>query len=136
MKKRYGFVIALVCVMSVPAVANWSWLRGTAVSEFTDSDWEIFMQKAQGALEDGADGVVVDWENPKTGTHGQIKPLATFMFEGRPCRTAAFRTLTGRGTRGQSVYTVCQQSDGTWRLAPDGTEERAAQEAGEKDSPR
>jgi surface antigen len=103
-------------------MATWAWLQGSAISEFTDSDWEVFKREGVKVLEDGADGVTVDWENPETGAHGSIKPLATFMYEGRPCRTTAFRNFSRRGTKGQSVQTVCLQSDGTWKLAPDGTE--------------
>lgn len=133
--KPYRVPAVLLLVLAWgPAFAEWAWLQGTAVSEFTDSDWAAFQQRARAALEDGADGVVVDWSNPETGTRGQIKPLATFMYEGRPCRTAAFRTITGRGTRGQSVYTVCQQEDGTWKLVPDGTQPKPEDQAAEGDA--
>lgn len=125
---RAAAVLAIGLSMAwVPgqALAQWGWLRGTAVSEMTESDWTVFKTVATGVLEDGADGVTAEWSNPETGAHGAIKPLATFMFQGRPCRTTAFRSTSRRGTQGQSVHTVCQQTDGTWKLAPDGTEEAA-----------
>lgn len=120
------FLLAAGLALASPgAFGAWGWLRGSAVSEFTDADWEAFKEQATEVLADGADGVTVEWRNPDSGAHGLIKPLATFMYEGRPCRTTAFRTTSRRGTTGQSVYTVCQQADGTWQLAPDGTRDQA-----------
>lgn len=84
--KRCLEALALCTILPAPGsvLAEWAWLRGSAISEFTDGDWAIFRREATGVLEDGADGVTVEWNNPETGAHGAIKPLATFMFEGRP----------------------------------------------------
>lgn len=122
MKPYHLGPLLLLLVFCEPVSANWAWMRHSTVEQFTDGDWKLFKQHALQALEKGADGEIVDWNNADTGTHGQIKLLATFTYEGRPCRTAAFRTVTGNGTRGQSVYTLCQQNDGNWKLVPDGTQ--------------
>ncbi len=131
-EKRAAVTLAIACALVwVPGevLAQWGWLRGSAISEMTDADWAVFKQVATGVLEDGADGVTAEWSNPETGAHGAIKPLATFMYQGKPCRTTAFRSVSRHGTQGQSVHTVCQQADGTWKLAPDGTQEAAEKAA-------
>lgn len=130
---RVLVLVVTAILVQVPgtALAQWGWLRGSAISEMTDSDWAVFKEVATGALEDGADGVTVEWRNTETGAHGAIRPLATFMYQGKPCRTTAFRSVSRHGTQGQSVHTVCQQPDDTWKLAPDGTQEAAAAAAAE-----
>lgn len=122
---------SLTALLLLPALslAQWGWLGGTAISEFSDADWQVFRTTALDVFADGADGVTVDWENDQSGAHGSIKPLSTFMYEGRPCRTVAFRNFSSKGTRGQAVHTICLQDDDTWKLAPNGLEPDATDAA-------
>jgi surface antigen len=103
---------------SMDATAMWRWMRGAAITEFTQTDWEVFKTTATRALEEGEDGAVVEWENPETGAHGAVRPLETFTQAGLRCRRTAFRNETGRGVKGQSIYTMCKQEDGSWTMAP------------------
>lgn len=117
--KRLVVAIAAMAValtMAAPALAFWAWMRGAAVREFTEADWEIFETQARRALEEDADGVRTDWNNPDTGNHGSIRPLKTLSFNGQRCRQLAFRNVTATGIKDQAAYHLCQQEDGTWQF--------------------
>jgi surface antigen len=92
-------------------------MRGSAANEFKESDWDLFKAEMRQALEEGADGERFDWSNPKTGNSGSIRVLETTQAEGETCRKAAFRNVTAKGTRGQSVHYLCRQENGAWQFA-------------------
>ena len=91
-------------------------MRGAALNEFTDADREMLQSEARRALDDDADGTRTDWTNPDTGNGGSIKPLKTLTVDGQTCRQTAFRQTTASGLKGQGVYHLCRQDDGTWRF--------------------
>ena len=113
-------LILIISLVLLPAVsfAEWAWLRGSAVSEFTEEDWVYLKDAGAAVLANDPDGTAVSWENPRSGAHGLIKPLATFMQKGEPCRTTAFKHASSKGTQGQGILTLCKQADGAWKLAP------------------
>jgi surface antigen len=109
-------ILVTLSVVALPASAFWAWMRGAALDDFTERDWEILKAEARRVLDEEPDGTRVDWSNPETGTGGAIKPLRTVESEGRTCRQTAFRQFTASGKKGQAVYHLCRQDDGTWRF--------------------
>jgi len=119
-------VLSVSLLAALPASAFWAWMRGAALNEFTDGDRDMLRAEARRVLDEEADGSRTDWTNPETGNGGSIKPLKTLTVDGQTCRQTAFRQVTASGLKGQAVYHLCQQDDGTWRfiaassLKPDG----------------
>jgi surface antigen len=108
-----GLTLATL-LLSQPAQGAWQWLRGSALTDFTDSDWEIIKATAREVLNEKPDREQVNWSNPDTGNRGSIMVLATFTHEGRICRRTAMRNLTHRGREDRAAYSLCQQADGDW----------------------
>lgn len=118
MARRSVTILTLFMLLltALPASAFWAWMRGAALSKFTDADLEIFRVEARRVLDEEADGSRTDWTNPETGNGGSIKPLKTMTVDGQTCRQTAFRNVTATGIRGQSVYHLCRQDDDTWKF--------------------
>ncbi len=110
------FVFIASLTLSLPAAAVWGWLRGAAITEFTDSDWVMLKAEARRVLDEVDDKTRVDWTNPETGNGGSMKPLTTFEVDGHTCRQMAFKQVTAKGIEGQAVYHLCQQDDSTWQF--------------------
>ena len=110
---RVSFLISLL-LLAAPSHAVWHWMRGSALSDFSESDWEILKDTARVVLNEKPDREQVNWTNPDTGNKGSIMALATFQHEGRTCRRAAMRNITHRGREDRAAYSLCQQADGDW----------------------
>lgn len=120
-----GFILLSV---STPAVAVLGWMRGSAVSAFTEDDWEILTREVYRVLDEEPDRKIVDWLNPDSGNGGSIRPLESFTYDGQPCRKTAFRNKTAKGIVGQAVYNLCKQADGSWMLVAESELEQALQQ--------
>ena len=107
-------LLALAGFTALSAQANWQWMRGSAISDFNDSDWVLLKETAQLVLNDKPDNEQVNWTNPETGNRGSIIAIATFAHDGQRCRRAAMRNQTFRGREDRSAYSLCQQADGAW----------------------
>ena len=114
----WSLALAL-CALSSSSHAVWQWMRGSALSDFRESDWTLLRQTARMVLDDKPDHEQVNWTNPETGNRGSIIVLATFSHEGKRCRRAAMRNLTFRGRDDKAAYSLCQQADGDWIFVPE-----------------
>jgi len=92
---------------------NTAFLRDTPVVYFSDKDWTLFMETLNHALNDGADGATNRWENPSTGSRGEITPLDTREVNGTTCRNTRVVT-SSQGLTGRSEYLLCRAADGEW----------------------
>lgn len=106
-----GVLLALTAPSSH---AVWQWMRGAALTEFEDSDWDMLKATARQVLNGMPDGEQVNWTNPETGNRGSIIAVETFTHEGSRCRRAAMRNIAVSGQEGRATYNLCQQSDGDW----------------------
>lgn len=109
-----GLVLIALCTTATPGHAVWQWMRGAALTDFSESDWVILRETARDVLDNKPDHEQVNWSNPETGNRGSIIGLATFAHEGQKCRRAAMRNLTFRGRDDKGAYTLCRQDDGEW----------------------
>ncbi len=68
------------------------------------------------ALEHGADGQQIAWNNPQTGAQYQIVPTNTVQVsDGRYCREYTATSVVG-GRNQQTYGRACRQPDGSWEL--------------------
>jgi len=113
--RTFGWPLLLVlCVLSSSSHGVWQWLRGSALTDFKESDWVMLKETARLVLNEKPDREQVNWSNEETGNRGSIMALVTFSHDGRKCRRAAMRNLTFRGREDRAAYSLCQQSDGDW----------------------
>lgn len=68
-----GFLVATTA-SSVFAQSNLGFLRDTPISKFKKADTDLMFKTLNQALDSGADGVAVKWENPGTPNSGTITP--------------------------------------------------------------
>ena len=101
------------------AFGIWGWMRGAAVGDFNDADWELLKATAGRAFDEAADGERVNWRNDATGSSGAIKPLMTIDHELGHCRRVAFLNVSAKGERGVSTHSLCRQADGAWKFVSD-----------------
>lgn len=89
----------------------------TVIDGVAPSDWERIRLFASTHLDQTANGDVLDWTNPDTGSNGTISPLAaaTQEADGRRCRAFALTISDVRGIRGYRGD-ACRSSDGMWQL--------------------
>lgn len=115
--------LILLVVASVFGAANsyavWGWMRGAAVGEFNDADWEMLKETARSTLDTAADGVQVNWRNDDSGNKGAFKAIMTFRYEDQRCRRLAILNINHKGERGVANYNLCQQTDTTWKFVAD-----------------
>ena len=120
---RAASVVLAACLLvaALPGHAVWHWMRGAAVTDFSDSDWELLKETAADVLNNRPDREQVNWSNPDTGNRGSLIVLATFTHNGQVCRRTAMRNLTFRGRDEKAAYSLCQQADGTWQFVAEST---------------
>jgi len=107
--------IAIGLSISMPAPAtNWSFLEDTAVSQFSEQDWELFSKAGREALEEVPDGDTRGWNNPETGAFGTIQPLNSYQYKSMKCRRTEFFN-SARSASGTSRFDLCKQ-EGSWKF--------------------
>ncbi len=108
-------VIVVLIVTAASSHATWAWMRGSAVSEFQQQDWDMLNATVDAALDDLADGETATWFNERTGNGGSVTPVKTFTIRQNRCRRARFKNETRSGKVGQQVYHTCKV-DEEWKL--------------------
>ncbi len=112
-------LLVSLLVFTSDAFAFWGWMRGAAVQDLTDADWEILKANARNTLDSVADGEQVNWRNEETGNRGAMKAIMTFRYENQTCRRMAFLNVSSKGQRGVANYNLCKQPDATWKFVAD-----------------
>ncbi len=110
-----GAAVAAALLGSVTApAANLFAMRNMPVSRMTEEDRDMLRAAAVEALEKDKPTA---WENPKTGAHGTLAPIAGFDRDGRPCHDLEVEHSV-RGRSNRLVLTACRQDDGDWKVEP------------------
>ena len=113
-------ILAAAFAALVPAIVflpearafNTQFLDDAPIARFNKKDIEIWLGTLTDALENGADGVEVKWENPKTGHNGTIVPLNHKTHQGMDCRDVDIRNFAGNFS-GRAIHLMCEK-DGNW----------------------
>lgn len=112
-------ILALAALASITmfsqalSASQLRWLNYSPVRYFTDQDWEIAKNAARDALNEGEDGVTVNWNNPDSKNYGSLTPLSTSQKNGRTCRELKIENHANN-MDGSAVYEFCQKPDGKW----------------------
>jgi len=89
----------------------------TVVEAVAPSDWEHIRLTASTFIPGSANGEIIDWTNPDTGSNGTISPVRVARAEpdGRNCRAFALTVSDVRGIR-RYRGDACRATDGMWQL--------------------
>ena len=112
--------LVLAAVAALPfadaSAATMGYAKDSPVGRFNDEDMSLFHGASQKALNEAADGEIVEWKNASTGSAGSISPLKSFERGGLKCRSVRVRNQH-KSLQGSQKVTMCQQSDGEWKIA-------------------
>ena len=116
---KYQFIVLTITILlSLTATAqNIGFLSKGPIAYLDDDDKAMLNETLNQALENGADGEKVTWNNPKSGNHGRIEILDTHEDYDTTCRTIRTHTTAG-GREGGGIYRLCLADDKTWQFAP------------------
>lgn len=115
-RARASIVAACLVAVSVPAPAqNWvGLLKNTPAEQFNEEDLKLFLDASRKALSDTPAGESVKWQNPQSGSGGELKVLKQFTWHDNPCRQLRVSSETV-DRKGNSTLNLCQVA-GKWKL--------------------
>lgn len=85
----------------------------SALTELSDSDWQILKTKAREVLKTSFDGENSVWKNDETGNSGVIQVLSTHTENDSFCRNTQFIN-TANNVTSTTVVMLCATEDGKW----------------------
>lgn len=85
----------------------------SALTELSDSDWQILKSKAREVLKTSFDGENNVWKNNETGNSGVIQVLSTHTENDSFCRNTQFIN-TANNVTSTTVVMLCATEDGKW----------------------
>jgi surface antigen len=109
-------IVAAGCIaLYAPAAAqNWIGLmKNTPAERFNEEDIQLFLNAAKKTLNDTPEGSTVKWENPATGSHGDMTVVKDFTWHDQPCRHVRVNSVSGDRS-GTTNPRLCKV-DGKWR---------------------
>lgn len=109
---------AFVAVAAFPAhAAGLGFLKETPLYYFGDADRKLMNDAVVAVLDDESGEATKEWSNPRTGYSGKVQGTGKFRSEdGLDCRRLKI-WMQARGVESESLYPVCRDNRGTWRLA-------------------
>ena len=110
------FLLSLLSVQAGDACAfNLIFLKdSTPFVDLTEHDKKLFNQSVVRALNTAKDKTTVSWENPKTGAHGKITPVSTYVTNGKRCRLLDIENFVSNKSA-KWRFNFCQQADKSWK---------------------
>lgn len=119
---RTSFVVAASAmvtflVTAASHAAGLGFLKETPLYYFGTADRALMQEAVQKVLADPAPNAVQEWRNPKNGYSGKAQGAGAFRSEdGLECRKLRL-WLQAKGIETDSIYPVCRDKEGAWRLA-------------------
>lgn len=113
---RALIVAAWLITMCVPAAAqNWiGLLKNTPAENFNEEDLKLFLEAGRKALNETPAGETVKWQNPVSGSGGELKVVKLFTWHDYACRQVrVFSQTVDR--KGSNTLNLCQVT-GKWKL--------------------
>ena len=104
------------CTGALAFGGNLGFLKDAPITRFNDEDREMFQTNLTEALETDAGGHVRRWDNPKTGSSGEIAILKRFTHADKPCRNVRWTNRTRNYPDATTQTVMCKESDGQWRV--------------------
>lgn len=102
----------------VAAGGNIGFFKEAPLTRFRGPDLEMFQKNLNAALEQNADGDVRGWQNPDTGSSGEIELVRTFTRDSKRCRTVRISNRTRGYAEAKTDAAFCRETDGQWKALP------------------
>lgn len=112
-----GSLLVVASLLATPGHAqNMGFLAHSPIAYFTAEDLAMMRAAGKEALDTLDRGKSKTWSNPATGTSGRISVTKTYTAaDGSPCKRVAVSNRA-KGIEGESRYTLCRSTDGTWSI--------------------
>ena len=89
-------------------------LKHSPARHFTKQDWEIAKAATRDILENHEQGESVIWDNPDSGSSGNLKIIKVGKSSGKLCKRLQI-TNRVKGQEHTSSYVFCKNPDGKWK---------------------
>jgi len=109
--------VLVAWLTATPAAAqNWiGLLKNTPAEQFNEEDLKLFLDASKKALSETPVGETVKWQNPVSGSRGELKVIKTFTWQDHPCRQLRVTNETVDRKGGSNLLNLCQV-EGKWKL--------------------
>ena len=112
---RAAWAVALAWLAVPVAAQNWiGLLKNTPAERFNEEDLKLFLEASRKALGDAKAGESITWQNPVSGSRGELKVIKTFTWQELPCRQLRVTSET-TDRKGSNVLNLCNVQ-GQWKL--------------------
>ena len=113
---RAPIVLAGLLALCMPAAAqNWiGLLKNTPAENFNEEDLKLFLETSRKALNETPVGGTEKWQNPVSGSGGEVKVVKLFTWQDNPCRQIRVSNYTV-DRKGSNTLDLCQVV-GKWKL--------------------
>jgi surface antigen len=110
-------LVALTHSASTIAVGNIGFLKDTPLTRFSGPDQALLETNVTEALNSTADGEVRHWQNPNTGSSGEIAILKSLDQQGKRCRQTRITNRARGYSEAKTDFLFCLEPDGRWKVA-------------------
>ena len=113
--------LAALSALLLPRIglADWSFLKGTAVTTFNKDDRDRMAGNARAVLNSADASAKQDWNNPATGSSGHAEVVGQFSTsDGTVCKRLRVVNRS-KAAEDSSTQTLCKYAGRGWLLNPD-----------------
>jgi surface antigen len=113
-----AFWLATIAGPGTASGSNLGFLKDAPITRFRGADLEMFQSNLNTALEQNADGDTRRWENPDTGSSGEVVIVGSFAHDGERCRHVRISNRARGYAEAITDAVFCKQADGQWKMLP------------------
>jgi surface antigen len=110
--------LAGVTMPGIVIASNLGFLKDAPITRFKGPDLDMFQTNLYNTLDRNADGSTSHWENPNTGSAGEIVIVKSFSQDSKRCRRVRFSNRARGYTEAKTDAVFCKETDGQWKLLP------------------
>ncbi|MEW7989772.1 MAG: RT0821/Lpp0805 family surface protein [Candidatus Thiodiazotropha sp.] len=107
-----GFILSIA--VSLVHSFDLHFLKHSPARHFTKQDWEIAKTATRDILDNHSQGESVTWDNPDSGSSGDLKITRAGTSSGKLCKRLQI-TNRVKGQEHTSSHVFCKQDDGKWK---------------------
>jgi surface antigen len=110
--------LAGVTIPGIGIASNFGFLKDAPITRFTGQDLEIFQSTLYDTLNQNADGSTRHWENPKTGSAGEIVIVKSFAQDSKRCRRVRISNRARGYAETKTDMVFCKETTDQWKVSP------------------
>ncbi len=109
--------LAGITIPGIGIASNLGFLKDAPITRFTGQDLEIFQSTLYDTLDQNADGSTRHWENPKTGSAGEIVVVKSIAQDSQRCRRVRISNRARGYAEAKTDAVFCKEADGQWKVS-------------------